>query len=455
VQRFSRAVRSGLCGVAVLASAGRIDGAAAGPASAPPGDPAAAPRSGPLRTVAGRRLRLVTDVPADSEVDALPQAFDAAVPLWADYFQTPPAAWSGWRVDAHLIARRAVFEAAGRLPAENPRFVNGFARADALWWDEQESAYYRRHLLLHEGTHAFMHAFLGGAGPGWYMEGMAERLATHVWAEGKLRLAQTPATRDDAPLWGRIKLIRDACREGRAWSLEQVLAIDNRRVLNAEAYAWSWALVSLLDEHPDRRPVLRGLAAHVREPAAAFNRRFRREIGGAWGDLEAEWQAFIADLDYGYDYGRQQLVHRAAAPWTPSSGAVEIEAARGWQSTGWLLRGGATYRFAAAGRFSVAADPEPWMSEADGVTLAYHGGAPLGMLLGALRPRDDEPSATGSRPPAPDLPDFLRPCRLGASATLRPAVDGVLYVKINDAAARRNDNAGGLTLRGEAVESRD
>ena len=43
-----------------------------------------------------------------------------------------------------------------------------------LWLHDQPTAYYRRHLLLHEGTHVFMASFLGGCGPGWYMEGTAE-----------------------------------------------------------------------------------------------------------------------------------------------------------------------------------------------------------------------------------------------------------------------------------------
>ena len=60
-----------------------------------------------------------------------------------------------------------------------------------LWLRDQPTPYYRRHLLLHEGTHVFMASFLGGCGPGWYMEGIAELFGTH-------RLDETTGELDDA-----------------------------------------------------------------------------------------------------------------------------------------------------------------------------------------------------------------------------------------------------------------
>ena len=40
------------------------------------------------------------------------------------------------------------------LPADLPAFLNGFTRQSEFWLYDQTSAYYRRHLLLHEGTQA-------------------------------------------------------------------------------------------------------------------------------------------------------------------------------------------------------------------------------------------------------------------------------------------------------------
>ena len=46
---------------------------------------------------------------------------------------------------------------------EFPLFLaNGVTLGSDMWLHDQPTDYYRRHLLLHEGTHAFMIAFLGG-----------------------------------------------------------------------------------------------------------------------------------------------------------------------------------------------------------------------------------------------------------------------------------------------------
>ena len=42
------------------------------------------------------------------------------------------------------------------------------------------------------------------------MEGMAELLSTHRWAEGRLTLNWIPTSREEVPMWGRIKIIKDA-----------------------------------------------------------------------------------------------------------------------------------------------------------------------------------------------------------------------------------------------------
>src|SRR5687767_8851911 len=131
-----------------------------------------------IRILEGRHVRLLTDVPASAAVDELPRVFDAAVPEWAAYFELPPSQIRR-RWLAFLFQDRERFRALGLLPGDNPEFVNGYARGYELWLLEQPSDYYRRHLLLHEGTHALMQTQLGGAGPGWYMEGMAELLGTH------------------------------------------------------------------------------------------------------------------------------------------------------------------------------------------------------------------------------------------------------------------------------------
>ena len=213
-----------------------------------------------LRALEGRYVRVVTDLPSSPGVEELPAVFDAAVPLWAEYFDVPLRQVQDARWLACVVGDREKFFAAGLMPEERPDFVSGYANGWEFWLAEQPSDYYRRHLLLHEGTHAFMQTQLGGAGAAWYMEGMAELLGTHAWRGGKLQLGVVPATREDAPMWGRVKPLRDAAAAGKAWPIERVLAVNNSRSMPPEEYAWTWLFASLLERNPQFHERFRGTA---------------------------------------------------------------------------------------------------------------------------------------------------------------------------------------------------
>jgi hypothetical protein len=388
-----------------------------------------------VRVLDGRYVQLATDLASSPAVDELPAVFDAAVPLWCEYFNIRESDLAGQRWTALVIDDRERFAALGLLPADNPNFVNGYARDGQLWLVEQPSDYYRRHLLLHEGTHAFMQTQLGGCGPGWHMEGLAELLATHHWDNSRLRLSTFPATREAVPMWGRIKLIRDAQFAGNAWPLEAVLAVDNNRALAVDSYAWTWALAALLDAHPQFRDRFRRLQGAVDHPQ--FTARFRKLYADDWDDLLAEWQAYVAQLDYGYDIPRMAMTHKESSEVNGHPRSTTIAADRGWQSTGWLLRAGRTYQVSASGRYQIAHDGQPWPCEPGGVTIEYYDSRPLGALLGALRPVNDEAAP----------PTFAAPMLIGLGATLTPQHDAVLYLRANDSPARLADNAGELTVR--------
>jgi hypothetical protein len=344
---------------------------------------------------------------------------------------------------AFVVEDRERFAALGLMPEERPDFPNGFARDYEFWLVEQPSDYYRRHLFLHEGTHAFMQSQLGGAGAGWYKEGMAELLGTHSWRDGRLQLGVFPTNKEDVPMWGRIKLVRDAFEAGKAWPLEAVLAIDKGRSMTTEHYAWTWALTALLDGQPQFRERFRALKVHVADEA--FNDRFREAFANVWEDLRAEWEAFVAEMDYGYDIPRMAMTHRSAAAAGAQPQSVEAAADRGWQSTGWLLRGGETYQVTARGRFQIADDGKPWPCEPGGVTIEYHRGRPLGALLGALRP-----VAKGE---ASD-PSFAQPIMIGLGARVQPTRDAVLYVRVNDSPAKLGDNRGEINVQIQPASAR-
>jgi hypothetical protein len=410
-------------------------------ANAEPIDEAAAQSQG-IRKLAGRHLTLYTDLPAEPEIDRLPAVFDQAVPQWAEYFGVDPAKVANWQARAYLIGERRRFDALGLMPAGNDQFVNGISIGSELWLYDQPTAYYRRHLLLHEGTHLFMAAFLGGCGPGWYMEGTAELMATHRLDErtGRLALRIMPQRRSEVPMLGRIKLIRDAVAAGRTMAFPAVMQVDNRQQLGNEAYAWTWAAAKFLDAHPRYSARFRALKTQVLSPA--FNALVRDKYEADWGDLSIEWEAFIATLDHGYDFERMVIDFTRGQPLGGRAKTATVQAERGWQSSGVWLEAGNSYRITARGRYEIASEQkdgalQPWPCEPGGVTIEYHDGRPLGMLLGAV---------VGEESPASAQARFVAPIEIGLQTTIEPDTNGTLYLRVNDSASRLHDNRGMLSV---------
>lgn len=406
-----------------------------------------------IRRLAGRHLELFTDVPSSPSVDELPLVFDLAVDRWVEYFGIRPKVIGNWQVRGYLIRERPKFASLGVLLAGHENYLNGYALGSELWFDEQQSDYYRRHLFLHEGTHSFMLSAFGSAGPGWYMEGMAELLGTHRWEHHTLTLGIMPPDRESAALWGRVKLVREAVAAGRPLTLGQVLSIDNRQALSVEAYTWCWALCKFLDAQPRYSAKFHLLPRIVDRPD--FTRRFRRAFRDQWSDLEFDWNAYIAELDYGYDFERAAVEHQTVAARAERSPFI-LAADRGWQATPWRLRAGQQYRVTAEGRYQIADDGQPWPCEPGGVTIRYHAGEPLGKLLGVLRPLAQKKLAQkkGDEQLAPHGDPF-HPLPLGLSGLVQPAVDSQLYLRVNDSCAELSDNRGALTVRLELNEPAD
>jgi hypothetical protein len=391
-------------------------------------------RSAGVRKITSRHLELYTDLSSDPDVDHLPAEFDLAVPQWAEYFGIDPAKTTSWKARGYVIGERRRFDALGLMPpAGNDQFVNGISMGSTLWLYNQPTAYYRRHLLLHEGTHAFMVTFLGGCGPGWFMEGTAELLATHRFDRetGRLTLGIMPRERSEVPMLGRIKLIHDARAAGRVLSLPDVLEISNHKQLDNESYAWCWAAAKLLDANPRYRDTFRHLRRHVLN--RDFNNLARREFADNWASARAEWQAFVTTLDHGYDFERMAIDFRPGSPLGKDPRRVTVAVDRGWQSSGVRLLAGKSYRMTTSGRYQIAHDGQPWPCEPGGVTIEYYDGRPLGMLLGAIDGR-----ARGAT-----LADTMN---IGLGAKIKPIASGTLYLRVNDSAGRLDDNRGNITV---------
>jgi len=355
-----------------------------------------------IRKIVGKHLILYTDLAEAEEIDQLPAIFDQAVPQWCRYFEIDPAKVQKWQLTGYLMKERERFEAAGLVSENLPRFLHGYQRGHELWLNEQPSDYYRRHLLLHEGTHGFMLHHLGGNGPPWYSEGMAELLGTHRWQNDRLTLGYFPQDRKETPLWGRIKIVQDAYQAQRGMRLIEIMKYDARAHLRNAPYGWCWAIASFFDTHPQYQAAFRKLRHHASDQSLNFSRRFYEQLKADWPTIVEQWQLFVIELDYGYDLARAAIQYKPGRP-LPSGGAtVEIQADSGWQSSGIRLEAGVTYDISASGRYQVGNLPQPWWCEPAGVTIEYFNHRPLGMLMGAVR--DDQPKPDEITPLASPFP---------------------------------------------------
>ncbi len=389
-----------------------------------------------IRRLASKHLILYTDLPSDPFVDEIPQIFDLAVVQWAEYFEIPQSQVEDWKIAGSLIRDRAKFKRSSLWAEDLPPFLHGFQRGRQFWAYEQESAYYRRHLVLHEGVHGFMFDNLGGAGPTWYREGVAEYLATHQWNAGKLRIAYMPRTREEVPYWGRIRVLRREYAAGRPLMLGQIMRFTDQAPLKVDTYAWSWAVVAFLDGNLRYQKEFRKLKKHVRNDSAFFTREFETALRPESRELDEEWQLFIANIDYGYDFRRNAVRYQNGVELPSGGRSITISTDWGWQSSGIRMEKGKKYLIRAKGRFRVQQHPENWWSEPGGITIEYANGLPLGVLLGNIR-RDE---------PLPGAASLVHPIRIGLGRRVTAGGDGTLYFRINESAGGLSDNTGQITV---------
>ena len=389
-----------------------------------------------LRVLEGEQITIYTDIPADPAIDELPRVFDLAIAQWGEYFGVEKEKTVDWKVVGSVIKDKQRFIQAGLLPESLPPFSHGYSAEYRVWLLDQPSDYYRRHLLLHEGTHAFMVHFLQGGGPPWYMEGMAELLGTHRWDGNTLALRHFPQAKSETPYWGRIKIVKDDLAAGRGMPLRAIMGYPADAHLKIQPYGWCWAASSFFDFHPEYQPAFRKMIRHSRDSSGGFSEHFLRSLQDEWPRIQQEWQLFLFNIQYGYDIPREAIEDRPIVMFPEGGGTHVLQADRGWQSTGFQIPAGSRLQLAASGQFQLGTDPVPWISEAEGVTVVYHRGQPLGRLLAAVA----QPGEQGQT-------RLARPHAVGASGTLDCPEGGILYLRVNDAPSQLADNKGQLSVR--------
>ena len=392
-----------------------------------------------IRKIVGEHLTLYTDLPSAPAIEELPKVFDQAVLQWCDYFGIDRREVAGWRITGSLMNDKARFAATGLLPPSLPDFENGYQLGWQLWCYEKPSDYYRRHLLLHEGVHALMNHFLGGAGPPWYMEGMAEMLALHRWQDGRLTVGILPPANQEVWLWGRIKIIREDVAHGKWMPLSRVFQYGPTAHRQVSAYAYAWAACLFLSHHPRYRTAFKKLKTRVQD-ASAFVEAVSTSFPSDNGELAEDWQVFLQEVDYQLDFEATIVRRDPGNSLNRDRSSYLLDPRAGWQSTGIFVEAGKTYRVQSRGMLRIRPGDPDWTTEADGITIHYYRRRPLGMLLYAVRPVSLSSES---------LSPLLDPRPLGSQAVLKPAHDGILYVRINEPARELHDNDGKMEVHVE------
>jgi hypothetical protein len=399
--------------------------------------------AGGLIQYMSKHLTLYTDIRDNAAIAELPGVFDQAVPQWAAFLDVPPQRLANWHMTGFIMLDAKRFSRVGLIPNDLPEFLHAFQLGDQFWVHEQPSDYYRRHLVLHEGTHGVMTQLFGGAGPPWYMEGTAELLGTHQWDGKTLKLAVIPGSKEEFAYWGRLKIIRRAQQVRDVPAIIDIVQYGRQAHLQVEPYAWCWALAVFLDREPATQRSFRRFAKTGAD--ADFSAKFRLEHSSRWRVLEQQWQGFVADMEYGFSPNRTiPKLHKPRA-WNDQV-QVAITADHAWQATGIQLVAGQKYRIQSTSRYQIGDTPSPWWCEPQGVTIDYYRHRPLGMLLAALVNDTTVAKPSDKQQRSDEEFSFLQPLAVGRQIEFRANRSGTLFLKVNESAAMLDDNDGTLTV---------
>lgn len=345
-----------------------------------------------IRRVASGRITLYTDLPSSTEIDQIPDALDAAVPILCKIFHADPAPFENWKVEAFLMRDVDAFVEIRALEG-SPRFLYGYSDRNRIFAKDQGLGYYNRFLLMHELVHTFMHEYFGDLNPRWYSEGAAEYLALHQWSPKKgLELAQFPVSEKAYPGFGRLRQIRQILATRRAPSILDIMSFQPRDYEQVSSYAWSWAFVSFLSRSPKYRDVAEVLPYWM--VANDPNALFVDAIGDRWGELEYDWADFLEQLDYEYDFEATAINSDPLLPSAPTEEelrkgvVVSIDPTRGWLDSGVRTTAGSKYKLTIAGRFKFYLEDakKTFDFEGTGATIEYFGGRPAGRVRAVVAP---------------------------------------------------------------------
>jgi hypothetical protein len=388
------------------------------------------------------RLTLITDVPIDDELKSWPGLVEQSLKQWQLYFDVSEERMTGLKVQATLIGDRPGLTKLGVLDGV-PGFDEGYQYGNRIYLREQPTVYFRRHLFLHELTHWIVWELYGGGGSPWFMEGMAEMQATHLMSGGRLMLCMIPSAKEQVSGWGRLRIVRETLERGEAPSLTQIFAYGDDREDHLIRYSWSWAACVFFTSHPKYGPVLRDLYRQKLDYSQALSQSFKEQLSSDWENVQVDWNAFVSDLDFGYDIARSAVnrssVAAAKALRPGESIRLELASDRGWQATGVLLDGDTSVRVKCSGSFQimrpVQSEPTSWQVEPNGITFQYYRGNPLGSVVASVVSSNE-----------PEQTKRWETQRVGLETTLTSVKKGELFLKVNEPSKGLSDNEGTFSI---------
>ena len=260
----------------------------------------------------------------------------------------------------------------------------------------------------HEAVHAYCATNFGTTGPVWYSEGMAEM--GQYWRKGETAVQIHP---------GVVKYIRDSEPK----TLNEIVNGNERTGDSWQNYAWRWALCHLLASNPNYSPNFRplGLGILHQKPVS-----FEQTYGAMANEISFEYLFFLKHLCNGY---RMDLCYwdwkRKFSGLANGPGrTMTVQAARGWQPTGILVRAENEYTVKATGTWKLEKKATKGVT-ADGDSTGE--GKLIGIIFNEFQLSEE--------------------FDIGADGSFKPPMDGQLHVRCKSDWASIGDNVGSVQVK--------
>lgn len=371
------------------------------------------------REVRSRNFLLQTDL-SDRQAAILLDKLETMIRLVSEYYRRPPRGVIRGYVVRDLkqwpkgsIQPIGLVKIASREGVTITRTLGTQRQSIVYACDDHQ-------VVQHESVHAYCNQTLGGTGPTWYSEGMAEMGA--YWKEGE-RAVQIRSPVIDYLTHAEPKKLLDIVAAGQitgdSW----------------QAYGWRWAICHLLASNPNYAKRFKRLGKGM---MAGERVTFESAFGDVAAEISFEYDQFVANFGNGY---RADL---CAWQWKPAKALAPkarvrrtVEAAAGWQAARVRVAEKKTYEYLAEGTWQTSPASEP--ISADGRAASDENS----------ENESSDLSSTHGCLMAVVLTDsytLSKPFPLGTRGTFVAPVSGRLYLRCQDSWTQISDNQGSLDV---------